>query len=121
MKGYYVYSYEHTGEDERFCTYRCDHQLYKTCTLIKKDGLGLAVIQQRFNSEERVSWWGAVDRGLMHDITHNEHFDRIFSEKAGECKNGLYPTIEVRKLMYAVGLKPLKKQFWETTFRDSIS
>ena len=101
--------------------YKCDHPLYKSCTLFKDGEVGLAVIQQRFNGEEKVSWWGAIDSWIIDDLIASENWTSIFAKRAGACENGLYPTIEVRKLMYAVGLKPLKKQFWETTFRDPLS
>ena len=31
-------------------------------------------------------------------------------------KDGLYPTVTVRKLMWALRMKPLKKERWETVF-----
>lgn len=119
MKGYYT---PNTSKRRLSVakSYKCDHPLYDICSLFVKDGLGLAVIQQRFNEERKVSWWGPVDPWILNDIFDSERFNEVFLKHAGPPGDGLYPTMEVRKLMYAVGLKPLKKQYWEMSFRSQI-
>lgn len=96
--------------------YSCDHPLYNKCTLFvmrEFDGYGLAVIQQRFNYEEKDTWWGPIDPWLTSDISNTSTFRDFFIRKAGIAENGIYPTIELRKLMYALGMKPLVKEYWE--------
>lgn len=116
MKGYHISS----NRSERIdCArlYKCDHPLYKRCTLYFIDGKGLAVVQQRFSEKEKVFWWGPIDPWLISDIYTQEAFMNEFTRLARDADdNGIFPTIEVRKLMYAVGLKPLKKQYWEKGF-----
>lgn len=116
MKGYYQPSTDRIIKTWK--THRCDHVLYDACTLFMHGNYGLAVIQQRFNDKQKVWWWGPIDDRIAYDISNSEKFKDIFWEKAGVNKFGIYPTIEVRKLMYAVGLKPMRKEYWETSFRS---
>ena len=37
--------------------YICDHPVYSRCTLYQIDKKGLAVIQQRYDSETKKTWW----------------------------------------------------------------
>ena len=37
--------------------YVCNHPLYSRCTLYQFNNLGLAVIQQRFDADEKVTYW----------------------------------------------------------------
>lgn len=77
---------------------------------------GLAVVQQYFR--DKCTFWGPVyTKGLTNDIFLNENFYRYMRENADKPdENGLYPTVTVRKLMWALRMKPLKKERWETTF-----
>ena len=97
--------------------YDCDHPVYNTCTLYLIDGKGLAVIQQRFNPGNKVSWWGPIDPWLRDDIYLNPRFLRYFRTHAQfKDGNGLYPTVTIRKLMHALRMPPMEKQEWETRF-----
>ena len=101
--------------------YRCDHPIYNKCTLFVMGdlpGYGLAVIQQRFNETEKSSWWGAIDMRLTSDISTHPAFRKYFIGHAGLPVDGIYPTIELRRLMYALGMKPLPKQYWETNLNS---
>ena len=96
--------------------YACNHPIYNKCTLFIMEGFenyGLAVIQQRFNDTEKISWWGPIDPYLTDDINKTSGFMDFFIRHAGVAENGIYPTIELRKLMYALGMKPLYKDYWE--------
>ena len=94
--------------------YRCDHPMYNSCTLFKIEERGLAIIQERFNEKTKARWWSAVDPWLASDIYFSPGFRDLFDKYAGMTdKNGLYPTIQVRKAMWELRLKPLKKEFWE--------
>lgn len=95
-------------------TYICDHPIYNRCTLFKNGKQGLAVIQQR--KIDKFIFWSEIDPWLNDDIYFNSGFDLYFQKYAKEPMNGLYPTITVRKLMWALRMKPLPKERWETTF-----
>lgn len=96
-----------------------DYQLCDRCDILydPATGVGLAVIQQRWNGRLKHTWWGNVDRGVMTDILDNPLLNDVFYEKAEKAdKNGQFPFIEVRKLMWALKMRPMPKQFWETRF-----
>ena len=71
------------------------------------------MIQQRFDPLSKHSWWGEIDPWLANDIYLNEGFPKYFIANAREAKNDIYPTVPVRKIMWALRMKPLKKEFWE--------
>ena len=96
--------------------YTCDHPVYTVCTLYKIEDQGLAVVQQRWNARMKKSWWGSIDPWLIDDIFHNPGFKEYFKKHASHEKNGLYPTVTVRKLMWALRMKPIQKERWETVF-----
>jgi len=103
--------------------YECSHIVYDRCTLYSVgDGRGLAVIQQRYNPYGKFTYWTEVDKGVVDDIYLNPGFLDYFDKKAGRAdKNGLYPTVTVRQIMWALRMKPLPKEKWETVFdRRSI-
>lgn len=97
-------------------TYECDHPVYDKCTLYLIDGRGLAVIQQRFDSDTKHTWWGELDPWLTDDLYLHEGFEEFFNERAKECTDGLYPTVSIRQIMWALKLKPIKRERWETCF-----
>lgn len=97
-------------------TYICNHPVYNKCTLYDETSKGLAVIQQRFNQETKSTIWSEIDPWLTDIIYLNPGFKELFVKRAGECMNGLYPTITVRQLMWALKMKPLPKERWETCF-----
>ena len=99
-----------------YVPYTCNHPLFNKCTLFtipEFEGYGLGVIQQRFNFEEKLSWWGPIDACVAMDIYKNKKFYDFFISHADKPLNDIYPTIEVRRLMYALGMKPIPKEYWE--------
>ena len=95
--------------------YIWDHPMYNKCTLFRCGKRGLAVIQERFNSKTKVRWWGTVDPWLAGDLYFHDGFKEYFNEYADEKnENGLYPTVTIRKIMWALRMKPLPKEYWET-------
>jgi hypothetical protein len=98
------------------CTYECDHPVYDKCTLFRIKDKGLSVIQQRFDKDSKVCWWGEVDPWLTDTLYLHPKFKEYFDERAGVCTNGLYPTVTIRQIMWALKIKPLKKERWETCF-----
>lgn len=97
-------------------TYSCDHPVYDKCTLFKIENKGLSVIQQRFNRETKTTWWGEIDPWLTDILYLHPKFKEFFDERAGECTDGLYPTVTIRQIMWALKLKPVQKERWETCF-----
>lgn len=96
--------------------YECDHPIYSTCTLFKIGSRGLSVIQQRFNPVDKSTTWGEIDPWLTDDLYLHKNFKHFFDERAGKPDNGLYPTVTIRQIMWALKMKPLKRERWETCF-----
>lgn len=101
--------------------YECDHPVYNKCILFKINNKGLAVIQQRYNCFDKTTFWTTIDPWLVDELYLHDNFEIFFNERAGECKNGLYPTVSIRQIMWGLKMKPLPKERWETSFdRRSI-
>lgn len=96
--------------------YICEHPVYDSCTLFKIDDKGLAVIQQRFDEDTKSTWWSEVDPWLTDDLYLHPSFKEFFDDRAGTCTDGLYPTVSVRQIMWALKMKPIKRERWETAF-----
>lgn len=97
-------------------TYICNHPVYDKCTLYKIDDRGLAVIQQRYNSSTKQTWWGELDPWLTDELYLHDNFRKFFDERSGEVVDGIYPTVTVRQIMWALKMKPIKRERWETCF-----
>jgi hypothetical protein len=97
-------------------TYECDHPVYDNCTLYKIDKRGLAVIQQRYNSKTKNTWWGKIDPWLTDTLYLHPKFIEYFEARSGEIQNGLYPTVTIRQMMWSLKMKPIPRQRWETCF-----
>ena len=97
-------------------TYICDHPVYNRCTIYEIDGKGLAVIQQRFNSINKSTRWTEIDPWLTDALYLHPKFKEFFDERAGEKIGDIYPTVTLRQIMWALKMKPLKKERWETAF-----
>lgn len=97
-------------------TYECNHPVYDVCTLYKINKKGLAVIQQRYNPDTKNTYWSEIDPWLNDEIYLHPNFFKVFKERAKEIDNNLYPTISIRQLMWALKMKPMKKERWETCF-----
>ena len=96
--------------------YLCDHPVYSQCTLFTIADRGLAVIQQRYCKDTKETRWGEIDPWLANDIYLASGFQKYFDKFAKEADNGLYPTVTVRQIMWALKLKPIPRERWETTF-----
>jgi len=97
-------------------TYECNHPIYDKCTLFSVENKGLAVIQQRFNTELKSTWWSEIDPWLTDILYLHPKFKEYFEARAGLATDGLYPTVTVRQLMWALKLKPIPRKRWETCF-----
>ena len=97
-------------------TYSCNHPVYDKCTLFKIGNKGLAVIQQRYDKESKATWWGEIDPWLTDPLYLHPKFISFFKDRAGEGTDGLYPTVTVRQIMWALKMKPIARERWETCF-----
>lgn len=97
-------------------TYLCNHPVYDKCTLYLIDGKGLAVIQQRYDESTKNTYWTEIDPWLTDDLYLHTGFKKFFDERAGSCRDGLYPTVTIRQIMWALKFKPIPKERWETCF-----
>lgn len=96
--------------------YTCNHPVYDRCTLYVINDKGLAVIQQRFDKASKSTWWSEIDPWLIDDLYLNPGFKDFFDDRSGECMNGLYPTVTIRQIMWALKMKPMLRERWETVF-----
>lgn len=96
--------------------YICDHPVYSVCTLFKIGSKGLAVIQQRCDPTYKSTYWTEIDPWLTDSLYLHPGFKPFFDKRSGECTNDLYPTVTIRQIMWALKMKPLKRERWETCF-----
>lgn len=96
--------------------YTCDHPIYNKCTLYKIGNKGLAVIQQRFNSNTKNTYWSDIDPWLTDDLYLHPRFKSFFDERSDEPIDGFYPTVTIRQVMWALKMKPIPRERWETYF-----
>lgn len=97
-------------------TYTCNHPVYNKCTLYQIGDKGLAIIQQRFDAETKRTWWDEVDPWLTDTLYLHPKFKDFFDERSGEGQDGLYPTVTIRQIMWALKIKPMARDRWETCF-----
>ena len=94
-----------------------DHPVYDRCTLYRIKDRGLAVIQQRFDPDRKTTRWDMIDGWLTDIIYLYPGFWQFFDKRSGEPdEHGFFPTVTVRQIMWALKMKPLKKERWETVF-----
>lgn len=96
--------------------YICNHSVYSRCTLFTIHNKGLAIIQQRYDARTKRTWWGEIDPWLTDALYLHPDFKQYFDERAEKSTDGLYPTVTIRQIMWALKMKPLKRQRWETVF-----
>lgn len=98
-------------------THTCNHPVYSSCTLYKIGEKGLAVIQQRYNTKNKSTYWNEIDPWLNDVLYLHPGFLKFFRERSGPVMNDdLYPTVTIRQIMWALKVKPIPKERWETCF-----
>ena len=97
-------------------THVCDHPVYDRCTLYNIGDLYLAVIQQRYDQNTKTTWWGEIDPWLTDALYLHPKFKAFFDDRAGKKIGGLYPTVTIRQIMWALKMKPIPRERWETCF-----
>lgn len=101
-------------------TYNCNHPVYNTCTLYLIGAKGLAVIQQRYDPDTKHTYWDDIDPWLIDQLYLHPKFKVFFDDRSGECVDGLYPTVTIRQIMWALKMKPIPRERWETCFDRRI-
>lgn len=74
------------------------------------------MIQQRHNELDKTTFWTEIDPWLTDALYLHPNFREFFDDRAREPVDGLYPTVSIRQIMWALKLKPLPKERWETCF-----
>lgn len=97
-------------------TYICNHPVYNRATLFLINNKGLCIIQQRYLVKSKKTYWTELDPWLNDELYLQDGFMDYFYKYAKPCKNGLYPTVTIRQIMWALKMKPIKRQPWETVF-----
>lgn len=64
----------------------------------------------------KITWWTEIDPWLTDGLYLHERFLEFFNDRAREPENGIYPTVTIRQIMWALKMKPLKRERWETCF-----
>lgn len=96
--------------------YSCNHVVYNRCTLFKIGKKGLAVIQQRYDPITKHTWWSEIDPWLTDHLYLDPNFKEYFDSRSSESVDGIYPTVSIRQIMWALKQKPVKREIWETYF-----
>jgi hypothetical protein len=93
-----------------------DHPAYNAFSLFANGNKGIGVIQQRYDPRTKTTWWGPVDKDNTFYILHSPFFEEWWNDVSRPAANGLYHVVELRKVMWALHIKPSPKEPWETKF-----
>lgn len=96
--------------------YFCNHPVYNRCTLFIDGRRGLAVIQQYYSPITKHTWWAEVEDWITAELYLAPKYPAYFDEHAAPSVNGIFPTVSVRQMMWALRIKPLPRKPWETLF-----
>ena len=61
-------------------------------------------------------WMFRLEPWLTDSLYLNEGFKPFFDKRAGIATDGLYPTVTARQIMWALKMKPIRRERWETVF-----
>lgn len=96
--------------------YNQNHPVFHQCTLYLIGTKGLGVIQQRYDPINKTTWWTEIDPWLVDELYLHPKFKEFFDKRSKDCKDGCYPVVTIRQIMWALKMKPLKRERWETSF-----
>lgn len=74
------------------------------------------MIQQRYDPETKHTWWAEIDPWLTDQLYLHPNFKAFFDDRSGEGTDGVYPTVTIRQIMWALKMKPIPRERWETCF-----
>lgn len=101
--------------------YKCNHPVYSQCTFFIIGEKGLAIIQQRYNPVNKTTWWTDIDPWLINELYMHPKFKVFFDERSGPPNDGLYPTVSIRQIMWALKMKPIKRNVGKHVLTEEIS
>lgn len=78
--------------------------------------MSLIVIKRVFNPITKTVYLDALKPDLATDIYLNEGVRTFFQTNEKAAEDGIYPIFEVRKFMWELRMKPLKRENWEKFF-----
>ena len=110
------YYYEPTNDTEiKYATfYHPPNELFDLGTLYYYDGMGLVIVQLEYDPLNKSYHFGPIPPGLANDIFEQPGFREFFLRFAKpSTPNGEYPVMNVRKVMWSLRMKPLRKRDWE--------
>lgn len=97
--------------------YICEHPVYNSCTLYRIEKRGLAVIQQRFDSETKSTWWSEVDPWITDALYLHPDFREYFEMRAGACTIAVFATRVDAEKVYSQMLE-LSTQYGAVSVND---
>lgn len=71
-------------------------------------------MQKRYNRKLKIFWYGPIESWLADEVQGQDGFDAYFAKNAAKGTDGLYPTVEIRRLMWALKMKPLRKDWHDS-------
>ena len=92
---------------------KLEHPVYAYGTLYLDYGRGIIVTQQHFDQINKKCIWSYVDPDIANDIYLSPNFLKFFKDHATSED---FPVFELRKLMWALRIKPLPRESWEDYF-----
>ena len=110
MKYHYVIQETFPKQEYGVVVRMRSHPIVDSATLFQIGNKGILVVQEKWLSRSKARYWRFVDPALASDIYTHPKFADYFKKTATEED---YPIIQVRKLMWALRMKPLPKEFWE--------
>lgn len=88
--------------------------IFRSATLYKIRGKGLLVVTENFDERTKSFYYEELPSYLANDIYIAGGFADYFRKTAKyPDENGLYPVVNIRKIMWALRMKPIKKAWWE--------
>ena len=73
---------------------------------------GLAVIQKRYDQDTKHTYWTEIDPWLTDSLYLHPKFKEFFDDRSGEATDGLYPTVTIRQIMWALKMKSIPRERW---------
>lgn len=73
------------------------------------DSRGLSIVQQRYDPDTKTTHWTEIDSWLTDKLYLHPKFKTFFDKRAKEPEDGLYPTVTIRQIMWALKLKATPK------------
>lgn len=90
--------------------YANENSLYRSSTLYFEKGRGLCVVRLRFDENSKSFYFSHLEYSLANNIYLSDGFKEYFNSHARKYP---YPVVNVRKIMWALRMKPLRKEFYE--------